>query len=198
MEKNIMQLEENGALIIRLENDQRNINALIKKGNLTYAEKLKNKAADFNKKLIFAFREQFSFCPYYFVYRSETEFIKENKLDSVHFLDNELRIDTSIHCTQKFILTGEIADLIPDTTSHFGGSYYANTENGREKRDSYYTSSEISFEGFIIKDHKFSQLNHPFPFYIKTLSSLPFKRSTDTIIKKLNKNFYRYYKKVTE
>lgn len=55
----------------------------------------------------------------------------------------------------------------------------------------------MGFGALLIKNDQFIQLKDPFPFYVRTLSTLPYKRQPATVVVKIYKKLNNYYKKIT-
>jgi len=51
----------------------------------------------------------------------------------------------------------------------------------------------MTFGALIIKNENFFQLSKPFPYYSRTLHSIPFKRKPKNVIAKMNRQLYNFY-----
>ena len=67
--------------------------------------------------------------------------------------------------------------------------------NEKDKGKETYSTS-LGFEALIIKDKNFIQLKKPFPYYVRTFSSLfrPIKRTKSETVRKMNNDLISYYK----
>ena len=188
----------NSALLIRLKTRKNSIAALRKSGQNKKADKIESRQAEFNTKVINAFKTNFDFCPTYFFYSDYSQAIMDKKFEDVEFLNDSLQYDPNITFNNKSFLTAEFGLIEQDTARYFDGYYHTTSEgNGLEKRTKYNGGPNMSFRALIIKNEQFLQLGRPFPYYARTLSSLPiFKRQPKTVIKKMNDQLHSFYQSI--
>lgn len=191
-----IQLLKKSALLVRLKTKSNTIKALEERGETTRAMKVSNEQKKKNIELVKAFRGHFYFCNVYFFYSSDTKHVKTGNLDSITFLNDSLIPDANIKIKEPTYYTCEIGNVQQDDSKYKEGYRIENTENGAEKKTTYSGGSRMSFQALIIKDSGFNQLASPFPYYSRTLSSLPIRKTYDSVVKKLNSNLEIYYAKV--
>lgn len=190
----INQLKD-GALLIRLITKTNSIIALRKQQNNKLADRLEKKQAEYNLRIINAFKANFTFCPTYFFSSEYSSNVGERQFDKVVFLNENLLADTSIKFDNKDFLTAEFGMIEQDTAKHFSHYSYLRDSTGRlEKVGSYYGGPDMGFGALIIKSDKFIQLKRPFPYYVRTFDSLPIKRSPNKVVRKMNKKLHKFYK----
>lgn len=148
---NIKKLEE-GVLVIRLQSQQKKIEALqelIDGGELNKKNEKRIKAKlagtkarmeSFNKAIIAAFEQEYRFSDFLFMLDTASVRLKNDNSESV-FLNRDLKIDPSVSLNNRsfFIL-------------RFG---YTSRENGQ------------SIEAMIIMNDDFEDLQPPFPYYTR-------------------------------
>lgn len=195
-EKQIRELR-NGILLIRLKTRLPLIQALQEKGRSTDAELVRLKQFSENKEIIAAFRTWFKFCPTYFFYSNYSDYIREGKIDSVYFLTDSAEVDSAITLPEKPFYIAEFTWLDRDTATFAGGTYLYRGENGLERRTYYEGGGNYGFEALVFKSAQFYQLRRPFPYYSRTLKSLPvFRRSYKRVVQRANDALFYYYNKV--
>jgi hypothetical protein len=191
----IFQLK-NGALLVRLTTNKNSIAALQKIGKTKKADELQKKQAAYNVKIIKAFRKNFDFCPVYFFFSNYSTNISERQFDKVIFLNYSLLPDTSIKFTYNTFLTAEFGTIEEDTAKYYSyASFESDSTEGRHLVSHYYGGTEMGFGALLIKSDKFIQLRRPFPYYVRTFDSLPVERSTQEVVKMMNKDLHAFYRK---
>lgn len=187
--KQIQQLH-NGALLVRLKTKSQAIAKLHSMGYHTQADQMRDRQADFNKKILQAFRQEFSFCPVYFFFSEDLEKVIKKELKAVQFLNDSLQVDTTIHYTNPNFLTADFGPIEQDTASYFDKNYMASSTNGIEMRSSAYGGPSMGFEALLIRSEEFIQLRRPFPYYERTYDYyIPFK----IVVKKMNAQLQLFY-----
>jgi hypothetical protein len=164
-------------------------------GEIKLADKIELQQADLNKEIINAFQNNFNFCPTYFFYSDYSREVSENQFDRVEFLNNQLQPDTTITIFNRTFLTAEFGTIEQSPPKKFNGYDYTPGENGPERTTSYIDGPNMGFGALVIKSGQFKQLSSPFPYYVRTFDSLPFKRSPITVVKKMNRKLHRFYKR---
>ena len=119
-----------------------------------------------NKKIVAAFRNQFNFCPVYFFYDTYSDSIRLNHFNSVVFLNDSLKPESGLNFVPVNFLTAEFGSV----------------------------DSEMQFDALVIMDEQFQQLKHPFPYYVRTFESLPFRRKPVVVVQKMNESLWDYFK----
>ena len=187
---------KNGALLVRLH-DRKQLRVLIEKGIAEEkALRILKEQESKNQALIDAFHSQFSFCPFYFFYTSETGYVKRREFDKVNFINREMEIDSSIHFNYERYLIAEITSLENDTLRYRPQVEYVETENGLERRSEYRPLANNDYEALVMRSPEFVQLYRPFPFHVRTYSSLPLERNYYNVVHLMNKQLRRYFKSV--
>ncbi|MBD79609.1 MAG: hypothetical protein CL840_11885 [Crocinitomicaceae bacterium] len=187
-------LLHNGALLVRLKTKQKSIDALNQAGKRKLAEKVKKQQDEINLQIIKAFAKNFDFCSTYFFLSDDSRFIINKQLDSLYFIGDDLKVDSTIKFNNTSFLTAEFTVIEQDTAKHF--DYYESVpgKDGPEQRSSYQGGTNFGFGALIIKSDQFVQLRKPFPYYVRKLDSLPFKRKPKTVVKKMNQQLHGFYK----
>jgi hypothetical protein len=158
-------------LLVRLKTYNQVISSLEKAGNKKRAQQLREETNRDNKKTIAAFREYYRFSEVYFFYSSNSENVRAGVLEDI-FLNDNLELDTSIHCSKETFYIAEISSLQADDIGQ--------------------TSTGI--EALVIKDDQFVQLKRPFPFYVKRDEFFLGSRSIEEMVVRLNFNLHEYFK----
>lgn len=190
---------KNGVLLVRLPTRKQSIDALRRGGNVELAERLEAEQRIRNQQLIGTFEEYFDFCAVYFFFSDQSESVRSGELGNVIFVNEGLEIDTTINITAEFFLTAEISTLVQDTAryySHTGSrptGHFRHTDTPR-----YYGSTAMGFEGLVIKSDQFIQLKRPFPYYVRTFSSLPFKRGIRKTVSRMNRKLHGYHARMQQ
>lgn len=186
----------NGVLLIRLKTKTNSISALRKSGKDKLADKIEAKQAAYNLSIISAFKTEFNFCPTYFFFSDQSNLILEGKLDQVQFLNDSLQYDPKIEYNNQPYLTAEFGLIEQDPGTQTDDYYYVEGKDGIEKRTKYNGATNMTFDALIIKNNQFIQQRKPFPYYVRTLNSLPFKRKPKTVVKRMNTQLHAFYSKV--
>ena len=100
-------LKKDGAIVFYLQTDSTRIALLQKHGDTLNAQKINQRATQFNKKLVAAFRKSFSFCPVYFIYADHIDAFIEHK-SSPFFLDDSLQFNPHIQVQEKNIIYASV------------------------------------------------------------------------------------------
>ncbi len=196
MNRLIKQLK-NGALLVMLEAKENSINALKKNDYFEMAELVEFKQHVKNSKIVTAFRNNFTFCPVYFFYDSYIDRVLSNQITDVVFLNDNMKLDSSIKFCESNYLFSEFGAIRQDTAKYFSHSYYDSGSNGMERRSVYNGGPDMRFEALIIMSKQMIQLKRPFPYYVKTQCTIPFfKRSTSKVVNRMNVKLFKYYEKI--
>jgi hypothetical protein len=189
----IKQLHD-GVLLVRLHTNANVIEALSKKGKVNEANMLKQKQRMANVKIVAAFKTEFRFCPVYFFLSNYSKFVKGRQFDQVQFVNDSLEADTRIKLTESNFLTAEFGTIEQDTAKYLSDYTKGLDSNGNYRlAPSYIGGANPGFEVVAIKSDQFVQLRKPFPFYVRTYSTLFFKRSANKTVRFMNKKLSKYY-----
>jgi len=197
MSKQQINQMKNGALLVRLKTKKKSIEALRKSGRNSKADKLEKKQAKYNMGIVNGFKTDFDFCPTYFFYSDYSQAVYNKQFDNVEFLNDSLQYDSTITFNNTSFLTAEFGIIEQDTAHYFDEYYYVpGQKNGQEKRKSYNGATNMSFGALIIKSDQFIQLKKPFPYYSRTLYSIPIRRSPKLVIKTMNSKLQTFHGRV--
>jgi len=185
----------NGVLLVRLKQKQKSIDALRKRGREKFANKIELKQKSRNKYIIDAFNTRFDFCPVYFFYSSDSKHIRNNKLDSISFLNDSLLKDNSITFKDSIFYVAEFGHIEPEETFTYQSSTHLSKG---ETRSTYNGSSDFSFKAVTIKTKDFKQLKEPFPYYSKESSGTNKRANINAAVSKLNIILTRFHTKQTK
>ena len=175
---------KNGVLLVRLRTSDIAIRNLKKSGNEKMAATVQRQQDAANQRLVHAFKNQFTFCPVYFFYSSETSQVKSGKT-SGYFLDNKLQPDPTIALPDTNFFVAELTEL---------EQFRVDPDSPQES-----VNAEVTFKALVLRDHKFHQLAKPFPFFIKAASNFPpRKRSETEMVDLLNARLFSYHKQITQ
>lgn len=187
---------KNGVLYVRLQTKSRKIAILKRAGNITAAKKVEEDQARENKSIIEAFRKTFTFCPVHFFYSHDSKYILSSNLDSIKFLNDNLEHDKTVIASPNFLIA-EIAIIQNDTSQHFAGrtgNYEKDSTGSLNEQKQYSGGTSLTFGALLIKSPQLVQLSPPFPFYVRTLATLPIvRRSHEKVVTIMNENLTSFY-----
>ena len=151
-----------GAIVVRLQNMKRQIDAYKKIGDTKNAIRIQAEAQYHNRVIIRSVSRELNFCKVYFMYAQNSDSLLAGKRDGL-FLDTNLQVAPSIKMEEKYYLIAE--------------EYYVkNSSVGFVKED---TAKFISEKGngniyptLVLKNKYGHQVKSPFPFHAKTYSAL--------------------------
>ena len=165
---------KNGFLLVRLRTSENAIKSLEKAGNQTMANTVKVQQQKNNLRLKAAFRENFTYCPVYFFYSSDSDKLLRGETKGI-LLNENLEKDSSLTFPQKPFLVAELTDVQPSNADRIGGA-----------------SGENTFRALVLRDNQLQQLKRPFPFFVKASQSFPpEKRSEAQMVALLNKKLLK-------
>jgi len=134
-----------------------------------------------------------TFVPLTFFYSDYSQEVLDKQFDKVEFLNANLQYDSTIIFNNTPFLTAEFGIIEQDTAKYFDGYYIVEGKDGLEKLTKYSGGTDMTFGALIIKNELFFQLRKPFPYYSRTLSSIPFKRKPKNVIAKMNRQLHNFY-----
>ncbi|MFT5821915.1 MAG: hypothetical protein ACI8ZM_003171 [Crocinitomix sp.] len=195
-QRQIKELKES-VLLVRLRTRQPLIDALLKSDRKEEAKKIALEQLKKNQEIIAAFNKYYDFCPVFFFRSDYSNYVLNQQLDSVVFLNDTAGIDPGIKINSELFYIAEITALGKDTATFEEGTYLVQTEDGLERRTQYGGGGNNGFEALIFKSSTFYQLRRPFPYYSRTLQSLPImRRSFKRVIQRANEALHYYYNRV--
>ena len=150
----INQLKE-GALVIKLKTNLKQINALSQSGNAKAMLEKKAETFIVNKNIMTAYRDNFRFCKIYFIYSNSNDSLLNGSRSGI-FLDTNLTIDPTIVMNEKFYLVAE-KDFAYNSSIGFVREDSARfvSEHGNPTGEAY---------DIVIKNKYGHQLKKPFPY----------------------------------
>jgi len=193
MKEQIKLLKE-GVLLIRLQTQNNSITALNEANQYRLASKIKEKQEKKNRKIVAAFRKNFTFCPVYFFTSNYSINILSKHTNEIIFLNDSLQPDTSVKLNSAKFLTAEFGIIDRDTAKYYSDYYYYRGKRGTEYKNIYYSGPDMGFEALKIMSDRFVQLKNPFPFKVRTFSSLPvIRRKPSKTVRRMNKKLLKFY-----
>lgn len=175
---------KNGVLLVRLRTSDIAIRNLKQSGNEKMAATVQRQQDAANQLLVHAFESQFTFCPIYYFYSSETGQVKNGKTKG-YFLNNKLQPDPNLALPDTNFFVAELTEL---------EQFRTDPDSPQES-----VNAEVTFKALVVRDYKFHQLAKPFPYFIKASSNFPpRKRSEAEMVNLLNARLMTYYKQVTQ
>lgn len=162
-----------GAVVVRLQNNQRKIDALKKVGDKENLYQTMAKTQYLNRVIIRSVLKEHDFCKVYFIYAQSSDSLLNGKKQGI-FLDSTLKVDPTITMTESYYILME-------------SDFVYNSSIGFVKED----SAKKVLEGgtqtvhvpFVMKNKYGHQLKDPFPFYSNKVT--PLKKSQFTAIEKI-------------
>ncbi len=159
-----------GAVVVRLQNNQRKIEALQKAGKPQLALEVMAAAKFYNKLMIRVYTKEFNFCKVYFMYSQSSDSLLNGARSGI-FLDSTLNVNPSITMTENFYIIAE-------------KDYVYNSSIGFVKEDTARYIKEVGNRTIdvpvVLKNKYGHQLKPPFPLYIKRAF---LKSSSDYLVK---------------
>lgn len=186
----IQQLKES-VLLVRLSARKNSINAMRKAGKEKMAIKKEKEQQERNLQIIAAFRTNFNFCKVFFFYSEDSDYIRNNQLDSVAFLNDSLHIDFTIKIDNPSYYTAEFGSVDPDANKKSTTSTFIGVGSGPVGVKK--SSGGITITALVIKDNQLVQLAKPFPYYIREFKGLPFRRAILKMVLKMDVALNDYY-----
>jgi hypothetical protein len=173
----IMQLKD-GAIVFRLKDASKSITAYEQAGRKAIADKMRKEYYNNNVAIYNSFTRLFSFCKVYFIKTSDTRAFLSGA-DNL-FLNNSLKVDTSIHLKEKFFLIAEHGAVMANAP--VDNKHYSQLNKTEE------STTPISQSAIFLSDTTLQQLREPFPFYVVTLVN-----NFDSAAKQLNSRLANFY-----
>ena len=185
---------QNGVLLVRLSTKQNSIDAMEQKGLSKQADVLRQKVLAENLEIASSFKTSFNFCPVYFFYSHDSKHVMNGNLDSVTFMNSELKAYEIVEFENNNYFTAEFTLLAQNTKYREQNIPKGQEDNPNYTREAkYYGGANMRFHALIIKDQQFNQLERPFPFYSRTLNSFFMKKKTEEVVSVLNEKLFAFY-----
>ncbi len=148
---------KNSVLLVRLKTSENSIQALINAGETEKADKMRLSQLNENKKIISAFKQNFTFCEVKFFFSNTSEQVRQKQFDQI-FLNDSLQVDASIS--------------LDTNASYFIAEFGYIDQNNQIDTGSCQSgaSSNMRFYSLRMMNNQFVQLQRPFPYYVRTIS----------------------------
>jgi hypothetical protein len=144
-----------GAVVVRLQNNKRKIDAYTKVGDLKNAIRVQAETQYHNRLIVRSFLNKFDFCKVYFIYAQNSDTLLNGARTSI-FLDSTLKVNHSITMNESFYLIIE-EDLV-----------YASSIGFVKEDTAKYQVEKGSSHGYpklVFKNKYGHQLKPPFPVH---------------------------------
>ncbi len=148
-----------GVLVFRLKTRSKNIDALRLNGKNKLADKIQKRQDTLNHRIYKAFQTHFNFCRVEFFFSDQSQKFRDNQVDEVHFLNQNLSIDSTIKLNDQYFLTSDIGILEQDTSWVTGRRYLSENENGTEYASRYSGGTNMRFHALKTKKTKALKTN---------------------------------------
>lgn len=153
---------KNGALLVRLKTNQKQIEGLKKMGKADLATQLEYETMAINKNIILAFTKYYTFSKVYFFYSQSSDSLLNGKRKGI-FIDSNMVVNPEIELKEKFYLLAEKDDVY---NSSIG---FVKEDTARFVKEMGNASTEAAM---VIKNKFGHQLKDPFPHYVKNKSTV--------------------------
>jgi hypothetical protein len=147
-----------GAIVIRLQNDQRKVDGYLKIGDKKSAALVQAESQYRNRSIISAALSQLDFCKVYFMFSQNSDSLLAGKRNNI-FIDSTLKVQQNIIMNEKFYVILE-EDFLYQTSIGF-----VKEDSAKYAVERGYTNGS---KPFIFKNKYGHQLKNPFPFKCST------------------------------
>ncbi|MCB0530734.1 MAG: hypothetical protein H6574_03465 [Lewinellaceae bacterium] len=173
-----IELLKDHALLVRLNTKQRTIDALKKANMAEEANYVEARSTEFNRKLVDAFRQYYTFSNVYFFYSGESTKLKNGEFDQVQVFD------TWNHTVSNpaFLNAGYLVAGI--------GKIYQDIALAEDSTSRYLQVGMSGLPALVFMDKDYVQLAKPFPHAFDFGSEKKFKPRS---IFAMNKRLTKYY-----
>lgn len=194
----LIELHNNGAVIVRLKTSLKSIAAYRKAGQNDIADRIEKDLRKQNERIYDAFSAHFYFCKVYFIYSTDTKAFLEG--DKSVFLNSNLEKDTSIKpafTDDNFVFceygSPEAFSGFQITEHYRGASGELRSNRVLDTLPTRTTTSPATTSGMFFSDKTGRQLFRPFPF----VEAVYFE-NYDTPVSTLSKQLERSYRRLVE
>lgn len=141
-------------------------------GRTREAEETKQAQQNRNESIMLAFQKKYDFSTCYFFYSYDSENIQSRDFSKLFDYEGK-RISKDQAADIKAFYMAEFRTLDLSKSAGMGGG---------------------GFEGLVVHDSKFEQLEKPFPYYTRTMNSVKlFRKSPSLVVGDLNKQLHKFY-----
>lgn len=187
---------KNGILLVRLQTFEMTIEALRNRNNEEKAQEVAKMISKKNSQIIKAFEENFSFCGVLFFYSGFSDSIRKESYKHINFFGDTNKINQLKTNGFSRVFTADVNYLKGEQNKMFQGYYLQRSASGVKRVPYYLRGPDMGFEALRIMNTDFNQLSRPFPYYERTLSSLPlFGKRMSKIVKAMNENLTHFHEK---
>jgi hypothetical protein len=180
-----------GVLLIRLPTRKRSIEALEEMGRNAEADRLRADIQEENAQTVEAFARSYDFSPYYFFHSSSSVAVRDERWEEVVLFDAQFDTVHNFSAPSNYFIA-EFGRLQPDTATFTGQERYTQTAEGTGTKTSQYGSSNLGIPALVILSANFIQLDDPFPYYVRTFDSVPFRRKKWKAVKIWNERLHQF------
>jgi hypothetical protein len=193
---NIIQLK-NGALFVRLKTSENTIDALKSAGEYERAQRVFEHQQKENLEIIDAFMQEYNFSPLYFFSSSDSRKVLDRDFEGV-LLDQDLTVVKEVPPDNISFFIAEFWHIERSDEGTFQANILKDDTTGYRSKQAVYTGdTELGPDALIIRGPDFVQLDHPFPFFVRTYEGFPvIRRAKKKVVAKLNKKLNDYHMKV--
>lgn len=170
---------KDGALLIRLFTRSSSIHLYEDNGQYNVAERIALDQFVENRRLMDAFLNKFNFCKVYFFFSDDTKQVLAG--EPGFYLNEKMKIDTSIVRTEDFFMVAEIGELIERPLIINGDTTKVLQASGH-----------ILDRTLKMQDSTLLIMPEPFPHYVNALM----EKQTEKQVEKLNRKLQDYYSRV--
>jgi hypothetical protein len=151
-----------GALVVRLQNNQRKVDAYRQVGNEAMALETMARTQYLNKVMMKCFQKGYDLSKVYFIYAQCSDSLLNGKKQGI-FLDTSLKVNPNIVMSENFYVLAE-------------SDYVYNTSIGFIKEDSAKFVTEAGaqtvYAPIVLKNKYGHQLKDPFPYYVDNINTI--------------------------
>lgn len=146
-----------GAMIVRLQNNQRKVDALKKAGQLELANEVIASTQFYNKLMMGVYAKELKFCKVYFIYAQLSDSLLNGARTGI-FLDSTLNVNPSISMIENFYVIAE-KDYVYSSSIGF-----VKEDTARFIKE---TGNRTIDVAVVLKNKYGHQLKSPFPTFVK-------------------------------
>lgn len=147
--------------------------------------KIKTNRDKNNSEIINAF-DQFTFCPVYYFYSTDSRSVANKDFNNI-LLDKNLNVSKPIPNLNNNYLIAEFGQTNQDTIANMGRGQDLHSENRTNS-----TSMEGGVDALVLLSPEFVQLQSPYPHYVRTFEGFPIKRKKEKTVEILQKRIEKH------
>lgn len=170
--KQAISILKNGALLVRLNFKQKQVEHFEKFNNNKEANRIRKKQLKLNLHIINAFNDLYKFSPVYFFGMEDSRKIVDGKYNEITFYNDQGLADPSIKIASSDFLIAEFGMVEKDTSNNQGAT--------------------TSMNALVVRSNEFVQLRDPFPFYAGYSPIARAKKRFRMPVLRLNERLHNY------